>query len=55
MTENDNSWSQEDDSWRKTTGHVKWSLSSQVFLLSPQSSARITYLLTLNTDTRNLI
>ena len=24
MTENDNSWFQEDDSWRKTTAHVNW-------------------------------
>jgi hypothetical protein len=33
---------------------LKWSGAKQAFLLSPQSSALITYLLTLNTDTRNL-
>jgi hypothetical protein len=43
-----NSWSQEDDSWRKTTSHVEMAAWQAGFLLSPQSSALITYLLTLN-------
>ena len=54
--------------WRKTTTHgprrtihdgnrqvmLKCSGAKQAFLLSPQSSALITYLLTLTPDTRNL-
>jgi hypothetical protein len=33
---------------------VKWSVGRQIFLLSPQSSALITYLLTLNAEPMNL-
>jgi hypothetical protein len=41
MTENDSSWFQEDDSWRKTTSHVKRSFGRKVFWLSPQHSLLI--------------
>jgi hypothetical protein len=43
MTETDNSWSQKDDSWRKATHHDEMVERQADFLLSPQSSARITY------------
>ena len=39
------------DSGRKTTSHIEWPGAYQVVLLSPQTSALITYLLTLNTET----
>jgi hypothetical protein len=44
MTEKDNSWSQEDDSWRKTTSHVEMVGWQAIFfgsVLSPQSSLLI--------------
>jgi hypothetical protein len=41
MTEKDNSWSQEDDSWRKTTSHVEMAAWQAGFLLSPQHSLLI--------------
>ncbi len=43
MTEKDNSWFQEDDSWRKTTTHVEMAAWQQVFcsVLSPQHSLLI--------------
>jgi hypothetical protein len=55
MPENDNSKSLEDDSGRITTSLVKMVESHAGFLLSPQSSALITYILTLNTDTYSKI
>ena len=48
VIEKDNSWFQEDDSLRKTTGHVEMANWQAGFLLSPQSPAIITFLLTLN-------
>jgi len=43
MTETDNAWSQEDDSWRKQTLHVEMVGRPAGFLLSPQSSALSPY------------
>jgi hypothetical protein len=53
MPENDNSRPLKDDSGRKTTSHIQWPGAYQVVLLSPQTSALITYLLTLNIETTN--
>ena len=46
MAGKDNSWFQEDDSWRETTAHDEMIAWQAGFLLSPQSSALIAYLLT---------
>ena len=48
MLEKDNSWFQEDDSWRKVTAHGEMSTWQAGILPSPQSSTLITYFLTLN-------
>jgi len=50
MAENDNSWFQEDDPWRKTIAHDEMIARQLGFLLSPQSSALIAYRLTLTPE-----
>jgi hypothetical protein len=52
MTENDNSWSQEDDSWRKTTSHVEMVGWQAGFFA--QSSVLSTHYLSIDPDTRHL-
>jgi hypothetical protein len=54
MTENDNSWSQEDDSWRKSTLHVEMvGRQADFFAQSPVLSTQS--LVSLNTDTIDIV
>jgi len=47
MTENDNAWSQEDDSWRKPTRHVEMvGLPAGLFAQSPVLSTQSLFPLT---------
>jgi hypothetical protein len=52
MTEKDNSWSQEDDSWRKTTSHVEMAAWQAGFFA--QSSALSPHYLSFDPEPLNL-
>jgi hypothetical protein len=54
MTENDNSWSQEDDSWRKSTLHVEM-VGRQAGFFAQSSVLSTQSLFSLNTDTIDIV